>query len=184
MTQQDREAAPKIWRGRFFEDFEVGDVFRSRLGRTMTEVDNIWFTALTMNTNQMHFNTAYAQTTRFKRPLMNSCLTLGVISGLSVPDTSENGTANLSWTDIRIPAPVFAGDTLYAESEILSLRESSSRPNVGIVGLRTRGVNQDGVVVMEFLRTFMCYRRDAPEVADTFPEPTSDWGVGTTAGGV
>ena len=178
MTERHQEAAPKVWRGRFFEDFEVGDVFRSRLGRTMTEVDNIWFTTLTMNTNQMHFNTAYAETTRFGKPLMNSCLTLSVICGLSVPDTSENGTANLAWTDIRIPAPVFAGDTLFAESEILSLRESSSRPNVGIVGLRTRGINQDGVVVMEFLRTFMCYRRDAPEVTDTFPETTAEWGVG------
>jgi itaconyl-CoA hydratase len=177
MTQQ-HEPAPKIWRGRFFEDFEVGDVFRSRLGRTMTEVDNIWFTALTMNTNQMHFNTAYAETTRFGKPLMNSCLTFGVICGLSVPDTSENGTANLAWTDIKIPAPVYAGDTLYAESEILSLRGSRSQPNVGIVGLRTRGINQDGVVVMEFLRTFMCYRHDAPEVVDTFPETTTDWSVG------
>ena len=177
MTQQP-EAASKIWRGRFFEDFDVGDVFRSRIGRTLTEVDNIWFTALTMNTNQMHFNTDYAERTRFGRPLMNSCLTLGVVSGLSVPDTSENGTANLAWTDIKIPHPVYAGDTLYAESEILSLRESASRPNVGIVSLRTRGIIQDGTVVMEFLRTFMCYRRDAPEVADTFPEPTSDWSVG------
>jgi len=175
---QGQGTAPKIWRGRFFEDFEVGDVFRSRLGRTMTEVDNIWFTTLTMNTNQMHFNTAYAERTRFKKPLMNSCLTLAVVCGLSVPDTSENGTANLSWTDIRIPNPVFAGDTLYAESEVLGLRASQSRRNVGIVSLRTRGVNQDGVVVMEFLRTFMCYRRDAPEVADTFPEVTAEWGVG------
>lgn len=178
VRQPPTEPAPKVWRGRFFEDFEVGDVFRSRLGRTLTEVDNIWFTALTMNTNQMHFNSAYASGTRFERPLMNSCLTLGVISGLSVPDTSENGTANLAWTDIKLPQPVFAGDTLYAESEILDLRASGSRPNVGIVSLRTRGVNQDGVVVIEFLRTFMCYRRDAPEVRDTFPEVTADWTVG------
>lgn len=175
---ETREAAPKEWKGRFFEDFDVGDVYRSRLGRTLTEVDNIWFTALTMNTNQMHFNTAYAETTRFGKPLMNSCLTLGLISGLSVPDTSENGTANLAWTDIKLPNPVYAGDTLYAESEILELRESKSRPNVGIVSLRTRGVNQDGVVVIEFLRTFMCYRRGAPEVTGTFPEVAADWTVG------
>jgi itaconyl-CoA hydratase len=171
-------AAPKIWRGRYFEDFEVGDVFRSRLGRTMTEVDNIWFTCLTLNTNQMHFNSAYAEGTRFGKPLMNSCLTLGVISGLSVPDTSENGTANLAWTDIKLPNPVFAGDTLWAESEILDLRESKSQPNVGIVSLRTRGVNQDGKVVIEFLRTFMCYRRQAPEVVDTFPKVEAEWTVG------
>jgi itaconyl-CoA hydratase len=175
------EQAPKIWRGRFFEDFDVGDVFRSRLGRTMTEVDNIWFTALTMNTNQMHFNSAYAAGTRFGRPLMNSCLTLGVVCGLSVPDTSENGTANLAWTDIKLPHPVYAGDTLYAESEILELRASSSRPNVGIVSLRTRGVNQDGVVVIEFLRTFMCYRSDAPEARDAFPEVLAEWSVGGLA---
>src|ERR1700753_1193020 len=111
MTQQ-QESAPKIWRGRFFEDFDVGDVFRSRLGRTMTEVDNIWFTTLTMNTTQMPSTTASSKPPRFGKPLMNSCLTLGVICGLSVPDTSENGTANLAWTDIKIPAPVFAGDTL------------------------------------------------------------------------
>jgi itaconyl-CoA hydratase len=178
MSDQDVRQAPKEWRGRFFEDFDVGDVFKSRLGRTMTEVDNIWFTGITFNTNQMHFNTAYSETTRFGKPLMNSCLTLGVICGLSVPDTSENGTANLAWTDIKIPNPVFAGDTLYAESEVLSLRESASKPNVGIVGLRTRGINQDGKVVMEFLRTFMCYRRDAPEVQDTFPETSAKWGVG------
>ncbi|QEC47382.1 MaoC family dehydratase [Baekduia soli] len=177
MTAEPQEA-PKIWRGRFFEDFEVGDVFRSRLGRTVTEVDNIWFTCLTMNTNQMHFNTDYSKGTRFGKPLVNSCLTLAIIAGLSVPDTSENGTANLGWTDIKLPNPVFAGDTLYAESEILGLRESSSRPNVGIVSLRTRGINQDGVVIMEYLRTFMCYRRDAPEVQDQFPKVESDWTVG------
>ena len=174
----EQQAAPKVWRGRFFEDFEVGDVFRSRLGRTMTEVDNIWFTGITFNTNQMHFNSEYAKGTRFGKPLMNSCLTLGVVCGLSVPDTSENGTANLAWTDIKIPHPVFAGDTLYAESEVLELRDSASRPNVGIVSLRTRGINQDGVVVMEFLRTFMCYRRGAAEAAERFPKAQSEWTVG------
>jgi itaconyl-CoA hydratase len=170
--------APKIWRGRFFEDFDVGDVFRSRLGRTLTETDNIWFTCLTLNTNQMHFNAPYAERTRFGQMLVNSCLTLAVVSGLSVPDTSENGAANLSWTDIKLPAPVYAGDTIWAESEVLGLRASQSRPNVGMVSLRTRGVNQHGEVVIEFLRTFMCYRRDAEEVADVFPEVTAPWTVG------
>lgn len=178
MSTTDERQAPKEWRGRFFEDFDVGDVFRSRMGRTMTEVDNIWFTGITWNTNQMHYNSHYSEGTRFGKPLMNSCLTLGVICGLSVPDTSENGTANLSWTDIKIPHPVFAGDTLYAETEVLGLRESKSKPNVGIVSLRTRGLNQDGVVVMEFLRSFMCYKRDAAEVTDNFPEPKSPWSVG------
>lgn len=173
------EAAPKVWRGRFFEDFEVGDVYRSRLGRTISEVDNTWFTALTMNTNQVHFNQAFAERTRFGRMLVNSCLTLALVTGLSVPDTSENGTANLAWDDIRLPHPVFVGDTLFAESEILELRESRSNPSVGIVSLRTRGVNQDGAVVIEYRRTFMCYRRGAPEAAagGGFPAVEADWAV-------
>jgi acyl dehydratase len=162
--------------GRFFEDFAVGDVFRSRIGRTITDADNIWFTCLTHNTNQVHFNAEFARHTRFERPLVNSCLTLSLVTGLSVPDTSENGTANLAWTDISLPTPVFAGDTLWAESEVLELRESRSNPSVGIVGLRTRGVNQRGEVVIEFRRTFMCYRRDAPEAA-LFPDVDADWQV-------
>jgi itaconyl-CoA hydratase len=177
MSEQQLAAAPKQWRGRFFEDFEVGDVFRSRLGRTITETDNAWFTMLTLNTNQMHFNEAYAARTRFKRQLVNSCFTVALITGMTVPDTSENATANLAWTDIKLPAPVFAGDTLWAESEVLELRESASRPNVGIVSIRSRGVNQDGVVVVELRRTFMVYRRDAAEAAELFPAPTTDWTV-------
>lgn len=174
----DGTAAPKEWRGRFFEDFKVGDVFRSRTGRTVTDSDNVWFTALTHNTNQMHFNAPYAQRTRFKRPLVNSCFTLSLVTGLTVPDTSENGTANLEWTDIKLPRPVFVGDTLWAESEILDARPSSTDHRVGIVRLRTRGVNQHGEVVIEFLRTFMVYRRGAPEAAPIFPEVDADWTVG------
>jgi len=163
---------------RVFEDFHVGDVYRSRLGRTVTETDNVAFTALTHNTNQMHFNAAYAERTRFGRRLVNSCFTLSLVTGLSVPDTSENATANLSWTDIRLPSPVFEGDTLWAESEVLGLRESASRPNVGIVHIRTRGINQRGETVIEYQRTFMAYRRDAPEMQSCFPEPASPWVVG------
>jgi itaconyl-CoA hydratase len=170
-------SAPKVWRGRYFEDFDVGDVFRSRLGRTITETDNTWFTAVTMNTNQAHFNAAFADGTRFGRLLVNSCFTLALVTGLSVPDTSENGTANLAWDDIKLPNPVFVGDTLFAESEVLGLRESGSNPSVGIVSLRTRGLKQDGTVVIEFRRTFMCYRRSAAEVTETFPAPRSDWTV-------
>jgi len=165
------------WRGRFFEDFSVGDVFASRLGRTLTETDNIWFTALTMNTNQIHFNREFAQGTEFGQPLVVSSLTLAVVLGLSVADTSENAAANLGWSDIKLPAPVFAGDTLWAESEILSLRDSRSRPNVGIVGLRTRGINQRREVVIEFTRSFMVFRRDADEVTDGFPVTESAWTV-------
>ena len=171
------EAAPKVWRGRFYEDFDVGDVYKSRLGRTITETDNVWFTLLTLNTNQMHFNTPYTEGTRFGKPLVNSTFTLALVTGMTVPDTSENATANLSWTDIKLPKPVFVGDTLWAESEILEKRESKSNANVGIVTMRCRGVNQRHEVVIEFKRTFMVYRRDAPEVTDTFPVTDEDWTV-------
>jgi itaconyl-CoA hydratase len=173
----DLAPAPKEWRARFLEDFAPGDVFRSRLGRTISETDNTWFTCLTMNTNQVHFNQAFAEQTRFRRILVNSCLTLSLVTGLSVPDTSENATANLAWTDISLPNPVFVGDTLFAESEVLEVRHSRSNPSVGIVSIRTRGVNQDGVVVVEYRRTFMCYSRTASEVTELFPTPTSDWSV-------
>jgi itaconyl-CoA hydratase len=169
--------APKEWRGRFFEDFDVGDVFRSRLGRTITDADNIWFTCLTMNTNQIHFNAEYAAKTRFERPLVNSAFTLALITGLTVPDTSENAAANLAWTDIKLPKPVFVGDTLWAESEILELRESGSNPSVGIVSMRCRGVNQRGEVVIEFRRTFMAYRRGAAHALAAFPETGDEWTV-------
>lgn len=173
----EQAAAPKTWRGRYYEDFDVGDVFRSRFGRTLTETENIWFTCLTLNTNQVHFNVPYAERTRFGRPLVNSTFTLAVVTGMTVPDTSENAAANLSWTDIKLPSPVFAGDTLWAESEITELRESASNPSVGIVTMRCRGLNQRREVVIEFKRTFMVYKRDAPEVEDTFPGTDDDWTV-------
>jgi itaconyl-CoA hydratase len=170
-------AAPKAWRGRFFEDLAVGDRFQSRLGRTISEADNVWFTCLTMNTNQIHFNEPYAGRTRFGRPLVNSAFTLALVMGLTVPDTSENATANLEWTDVKLPSPVYAGDTLWAESEILETRESRSSPNVGIVTMRCRGINQRGEVVIEFRRTFMIYKRDAPEAAPSFPATDAEWTV-------
>jgi itaconyl-CoA hydratase len=173
----EQATAPKEWRGRFYEDFEVGDVFRSRFGRTITRTDNIWFTCLTMNTNPMHFSEPYAAGTRFGQPLVNSAFTLAVVTGLTVPDTSENAAANLAWTDIKLPKPVFEGDTLWAESEILERRESSSNPSVGIVSMRCRGVNQRHEVVIEYKRTFMVYKRDAPEVTDTFPLTDESWTV-------
>jgi itaconyl-CoA hydratase len=173
----DQTMAPKAWRGRYFEDIEVGDVYRSRLGRTLEETDNTWFTLLTCNTNQVHFNAEFAAKTPFGRPLVNSCLTLSVVVGLTVADTSENAMANLSWESIKLPIPVYAGDTLWAESEVLETRESTSRPNVGIVGVRSRGINQRGEVVCEFRRTFMIYRRTAPEVANLFPVVETEWSV-------
>jgi itaconyl-CoA hydratase len=171
------EAAPKVWRGRFYEDLEVGDVFQSRLGRTVTETDNVWFTCLTLNTNQVHFNNEFASGTLFGRSLVNSTFTLALVTGMSVPDTSENATANLSWTDITLPNPVYVGDTLWAETQVLSRRESNSRPNIGIVGVRCRGINQRREVVIEFQRTFMIYKRDAPEVSNLFPGTDTDWTI-------
>jgi itaconyl-CoA hydratase len=170
-------SAPKEWRGRFFEDFEVGDVHRSRLGRTITETENTWFTALTMNTNQIHFNAEFAAKTKFGRPLVVSTLTLAVVLGLSVGDTSENAAANLGWDEVKLPKPVFAGDTLWAETEVIATRVSRSDPSVGIVSVRTRGVNQRREVVLEFKRAFMVYTRRAPEVADRFPVTDEAWTV-------
>jgi acyl dehydratase len=146
------------WRGRVFEDFEPGDVFEHPLGRTITQADNIWFTLLTVNTNPIHFDAAYAARTEFKRPLVDSTFTLALVTGLSVSDVSLNAV-NLGWDEVRLPAPVFEGDTLYAQSEVVETRPSRSRPAVGIVKLRTTGFNQDGVTVIEFIRTIMVYRR-------------------------
>ena len=174
----DTAAAPKEWRGRFYEDFAVGDVYRSRFGRTVTRTDNIWFTALTMNTNPIHFDEPRAARTQFGQLLVNSVFTLALVTGLTVPDTSENAAANLAWTDIKLPKPVFEGDTLYAESEILEVRESASNANVGIVTMRCRGINQRAEVVIEYKRTFMVYRRGAPEIADGFPRTDEEWTVG------
>jgi itaconyl-CoA hydratase len=143
----------------YFEDLHAGDRFRSRIGRTVTEADNVWFTALTMNTNEIHFNAAYAEQTEWGKPLVNSALTLAVVMGLSVRDTSETGGVNLGWEEIRMPAPVFHGDTLWAETEVLDARESKSRPELGVVTVRTRGLNQRDEVVIDFRRTFLCPKR-------------------------
>ncbi len=168
----------KEWRGRYFEDFEVGDIFRSRLGRTVSESDNTWFTLLTMNTNQVHFNVEYAARTEFERPLVVSSLTLAIVLGLSVADTSENALANLGWEQIKLVRPVFAGDTLWAESEVLSARESRSRAGCGIIEIRTRGVNQRGEAVLEFRRSFMIFKRAAAgDVTATFPRAAEEWRV-------
>lgn len=162
---------------RYFDDFTIGDVYRSAVGRTITDTDNIWFTLLTHNTNQLHFNQAFAEKTPWKKLLVNSGLTLSIIGGLSVADVSENAFANLSWGDIRIAKPVFAGDTLWAESEVVDLRESKSRPYAGIVSVRTRGVNQRAEVVMEFRRTVMVYKAGHGEEERGAPVTTEAWQV-------
>jgi acyl dehydratase len=150
-----------MWEGRFFEDFTVGDRYRHPLGRTITETDNIWFTLLTNNTHQVHFNADYASRTEFKQPLVVSTLTLAIVTGLSVGDVSQNSVANLGWDKVRLPNPVFAGDTIYAESEVLEARPSKSRPTNGVVRVRTRGFNQRGETVIEYERTVLVYRRGA-----------------------
>ncbi|HEX4946252.1 MAG TPA: MaoC family dehydratase [Blastocatellia bacterium] len=155
------------WQGRVYEDFEVGDVYRHPLGRTITQADNIWFTLLTNNPNPIHFDSAYAAQTEFQRPLVNSTLTLAIITGLSVTDISQNGI-NLGWDEVRMPHPVFEGDTLYAQSEVLEKRASQSRPQQGIVRVKTIGFNQDGKIVLEYQRTILVYKRGS---VPSIPQP-------------
>src|SRR5438552_9455993 len=143
------------WTGRVFEDFTVGDVYEHSLGRTILDADNVWFSCLTMNTNPIHFDGEYAARTEFGKRLVNSCFTLSLVTGQSTMDLTMNAVANLGWDDVRLPQPVFEGDTIYARSEVLEARESKSRPAVGIVRVKTTGVNQDGIAVIEFARTFM-----------------------------
>jgi itaconyl-CoA hydratase len=146
---------------RLYEDFQVGEVYRSAVARTVTETDNLLFTMLTMNTNELHFNEEAASRTEWGRILVNSCFTLSLVLGLSVADTSQAGAVNLGWESIRLPHPVFVGDTLRAETEVLAARESGSRPAQGIVTVRTRGVNQRGETVVEFERSFLIAKRSA-----------------------
>ena len=159
--------------GRYYEDFEVGDVYKHPFGRTITEADNIWFTLLTNNTNQMHFNDHYAKQSTFGKYLVNSGFTVALVLGLTVYDVSQNAMANLSWTDIQLTHPVFVGDTLYAESLVVEKRESNSRPYAGIVTVKTRGLNQDGDVVVTWNRSVMVYKRDAPQDKGHFPEAST-----------
>lgn len=163
------------WRGRYYEDFEAGDVYQSPLGRTISEADNTWFTLLTMNANQVHFNADYASRTPFGKVLVNSGFTIGLVLGMSVAETSQNAIANLGMDEIRLTHPVYIGDTLYVESRVLSKRESGSRPYAGIVDVQTRGLNQDGDVVLSYRRSFMVWKREAGEDATRFPEAKGDW---------
>lgn len=145
---------------RGYAELEVGSIYRSRFGRTVLEADNVWFTLLTLNTNPIHFDAEYAASTEWKRPLVDSTFTLALVTGLSVTDVSERGV-NLGWREVRLTAPVFAGDTIRAETEVLEKRESASRPGQGIVTVRTRGLNQRDEVVIDFERTIMLPLRDA-----------------------
>jgi acyl dehydratase len=145
--------------GRYLEDFRVGDIYEHRPGRTITESDNTWFTLLTMNQHPLHFDREYAAKSEFGRVLVNSCLTLSIVTGMSVSDVSQKTIANLGWREIRLTGPVFIGDTLMAESEVLDVRESKSRPNQGVVTIRTSGFKQDRTRVIEFERSMLIPRR-------------------------
>lgn len=148
--------------GRIYDDFVVGEVIQHRPGRTITETDNIWFTQLTMNTHPLHFDQAYAADTEFGQPLVNSCLTLAMVTGMSVADISQRAIANLGWHEVKLTAPVFVGDTIYADTEVLTKRASASRPGQGIVQVRTRGYKADGTVFMTFERSVLLPVRAAP----------------------
>jgi len=145
--------------GRYYEDFTPGDAYKHWPGRTITAADNTWFTLLTMNQHPLHFDEEYAKRSEFGRIVVNSTLTLAIVVGMSVADVSQKAIANLAWTDIRMPAPVFNGDTLYAESTVLEKRESKSRPTQGIVSVTTRAWKQDGTTVMTFNRTVLVPKR-------------------------
>jgi itaconyl-CoA hydratase len=147
------------WAGRYFEDFEVGDIYRHRLGRTVTATDNIWFTLLTQNTNPVHFDHNVSTKSAFGRPIVGSTFTLALVTGQSVSDISLNSMTNLGWDEVRLPNPLFEGETVYSQSEVLEKRESKSKPNVGIVTFKTTGYTQDGKVVIEFKRIVLVYKR-------------------------
>ena len=152
--------------GRFYEEFKVGDIYEHRPGRTITETDNTWFTLLTMNTHPAHFDKEYAKGTEFGKPLVCSPFTVALMVGMSVTDVSQKAIANLGWDDIRMSHPLFVGDTLYAESEVLDMRESKSRPTQGIVTVRTRGFNQDQVEVCTFVRKVLVWKEGGDNVED------------------
>lgn len=162
MVQSHVPVGPNRYResfGRYFEDFTVGDIYEHRPGRTITETDNTWFTLLTMNTHPLHFDAEYAKNSEFGRCIVASPLTVAILVGMSVSDVSQKAIANMGWTDIRMTAPVFAGDTLTSESEVLAKRESKSRPTAGLVTVKTRGFNQSGTLVCDFERTILIAKR-------------------------
>lgn len=166
-----REIAPRRFRaqiGLYYDDFEVGDVYEHRPGRTITDADNTQFSLLTMNYHPLHCDAHFASQTEFGKMLINSGLTIAIVLGMTVPEVSGQAIANLGFQDIKLLAPVFSGDTIYAESEVLAKRPSKSRPGQGIVTVRTKGLRQDGVVFMTFERSALIRSR-----ADAEANPTN-----------
>lgn len=157
------------WNGRFFEDFTVGDIYEHWPGRTVLAADNLWFSLLTLNNNPIHCDAHYSAQTEYGRPLVEGAFTLALVTGQSVADISMNALANLGWDEVRTPNPLFEGETVYSRSEVLETRESKSRPNVGIVRVKTTGYKQDGKVVIEFQRTVMVFKRGQAPARPTPP---------------
>jgi acyl dehydratase len=162
------------WTGRLFEDFAIGDIYYHPFGKTVTEGDNQMFTLMTQNVSKTHVDRNYAAGTSYKLPLVNSTFTLALVTGQSTMDLSMNVFANLGWDDVRMPAPVYEGDTIYSRSKVLDLRESASRPTMGVVTVATEGFNQDGTIVVSFKRSFMIYKQGhLPSVAGSRPDESS-----------
>jgi acyl dehydratase len=156
---------------RAFEDIHPGDIYHHPIGRTVTETDNIWFTLLTVNNNPIHFDRHYASQTEWGRPLVDSTFTLALVTGLSVSGISQYAI-NLGWDEVRLPAPVFEGDTIYAQTEVLSARDSKSRPQMGVVTVKSTGFNQHGTIVIEFKRSLLVYKRShLPHIPHPEPNP-------------
>jgi itaconyl-CoA hydratase len=168
-------AHKRVGRGRYrevhgllYEDFVPGDVFEHRPGRTITEVDNIWQSLLCMNTHPLHIDAVYASKTRWKKPLVSSLVTLAIVGGISLNSTSARGIANLGWDKIRLVAPVFVGDTIYAESKVLKKRLSKAHRHTGIVSVETKGIKADGTVFLVYERTFMVPTRRYEQRDDNY----------------
>ena len=162
MREGSIQIGPQRYRetfGRYYEDFTVGDVYEHRPGRTITDYDNVQFTLMTMNTHPAHFDYEFASRTEFGKPLVCSPLTVALMVGMSVSDVSQKAVANLGWQDIRLTHPLFPGDTLYTESEVVEKRESKSRPEQGVVTVRSTGKNQHGDVCCTFNRTMLIWKR-------------------------
>lgn len=162
------------WEGRLFEDFSVGDIYYHPFGKTVTEADNQCFTLMTQNVSKTHVDRNFAAGTEFGRPLVNSTFTLALVTGQSTIDLSMNVFANMGWDEVRMPNPVYEGDTIYSRSKVLALRESKSRPTLGLVTVATEGYNQDGTIVLTYRRTFMVYKQGfLPSVESSRPDESS-----------